>query len=110
MKQVEQLVTEKVGSFSIVYHTFIYHHFMATAVFYCGPVVPLTVSEAEPQGSVVRILRSLLTFFCLFHFYFSFLFHSIYLLLLSYLFFLYAFLVMIFPLLLVVLGSGDCAG
>ena len=38
--------------------------FMSTAVFYCGPVVQLTVSEAERQGSLVRILRSQLSFLC----------------------------------------------
>ena len=54
--------------------------FVSTVVCHCGPVVQITISEAESQGSLVRILRSLLSFFYLFHYYFSFLFHSIYLL------------------------------
>ena len=45
---------------------------------HCDPVVQLTVSGAERQGTVVRIMCSLLLFFfLLFHYYFSFLFHYI---------------------------------
>ena len=36
---------------------------MSIAVCYRGPVVQITMSEAESQGSLVRILRSLLSFF-----------------------------------------------
>ena len=35
---------------------------MSIAVCYRGPVVQITMSEAESQGSLVRILRSLLSF------------------------------------------------
>ena len=64
-----------------------------------GSIFTSNLSEAERQGSLVRILRSLLFIFLyLFHYCFSFLFHSIIYYNYNY-FFLYAFLIMIFPLL-----------
>ena len=44
--------------------------FITAAVCYCGPVVQLIVSEAERQGPVVRILRSLLFFVVVVYFIF----------------------------------------
>ena len=63
-------------------------------------MVQLTVSEAERQGTVVQILRSLLSFFFVyfiitFRFYISF--HLFIMIMI--IFFPYAFLIMIFPLL-----------
>ena len=62
-------------------------------------MVQLTVSEAERQGSVDRILRSLLSFFCLFHDFFSFLYLIQFIYNYYNYFSLYVCLIMIFPLL-----------
>ena len=63
LKQVEQPVTEKSRLFpSRSSHLHILS-FPTNAVTYNGPVVQLTISEIEHQGSVVRTLRSLFPFF-----------------------------------------------
>ena len=75
---------------------------MRTAVCYRGPVVQITISEAESQGSLVRILRSLL--FYLFYFFFiyfniTFRFYFIPFIYNYTYFFSLCILIMIFPLL-----------
>ena len=70
---------------------------MKTAVCYRGPVVQITISEAESQGSLVRILRSLISFY-LFHYYF-FVSISFHLFIIIIMFFSLCILIMIFPLL-----------
>ena len=73
---------------------------MSTAVCYRGPVVQITISEAESQGSLVRILRSLISFsfFYLFHYYF-FVSISFHLFIIIIIFFSLCILIMIFSLL-----------
>ena len=73
---------------------------MSTAVCHGDTVVQLIISEAERQGSLVRILRSLLSFFFLFISLLLFVSISFHLfIIIIIIFFLYAFLIMIFPLL-----------
>ena len=79
---------------------------MSTAVYYCGPVVQTTISEAESQGSLVRILRSLLSFFFPFISLLLFVSISFYLFIIIIIIFLYAFLIIIFPLLVSGLRVG----
>ena len=75
---------------------------MSIAVCYRGPVVQITISEPESQGSLVRILRSLIPFFFfffyLFHYYF-FVSISFHLFIIIIIFFSLCILIMIFPLL-----------
>ena len=64
-------------------------------------------SGSNPAFSVIFFFF----FFCLFHYYFSFLYFIPFIYHDYNYFFLYAFLIMIFPLLVSgVAGSGDCAG
>ena len=60
-------------------------------------MVQLTVSEAERQGTVVRILRSLLSFFV--YFIITFRFYISFHLFIVIIIIFYAFLILIFPLL-----------
>ena len=71
---------------------------MSTAVCYRGPVVQITISEAESQGSLVRILRSLLSFF-LFISLLLFVSISFHLFIIIIIIFSLCILIMIFPLL-----------
>ena len=72
---------------------------MCTAVYYRGPVVQITISEAESQGSLVRNLRSLLSFFFI-YFIITFRFYFIPFIYYYYnYFFSLCILIMIFPLL-----------
>ena len=71
---------------------------MSTAVCYCGPVVQLTISEAERQG----ITGSNPAFCVIFFIYFIITFHFYFIPFIYYhcnYFFIQAFLIMIFPLL-----------
>ena len=85
---------------------------ITTAVCYCGPVVQFLYREAERQGSVVRILRSLFFFFFFYYYYFIITF-CVYFIPFICNYYNYFFLICFklwFSLFLLVVWSGDYAG
>ena len=89
----------KKSALSVSFTTLHISSFMCTAVCYRGPVVQITISEAESQGPLVRILRSLLSFFLFISLllFVSVLFHLFIIIII--IFFSLCILFMIFPLL-----------